>query len=67
MLDAGLVTVEPDPNDGRAYIVRRTPAGDRTLALVLVELAAVEAELAGEVGERRYRTFRAVLHELAAG
>lgn len=67
MLEAGLVTVEPDPLDGRANIVRRTPEGDRTMALVLSELSALEAELAGEVGERRYRTFRAVLDELAAG
>ena len=66
-LEAGLVTVEPDPLDGRANIVRRTPEGDRTMALVLSELSALEAELAGEVGERRYRTFRAVLDELAAG
>lgn len=67
MLEAGLVTVEPDPLDGRANIVRRTPEGDRTMALVLSELSALEAELAREVGERRYRTFRAVLDELAAG
>lgn len=67
MLEAGLVTVEPDPLDGRANIVRRTPEGDHAMALVLRELAALEAELAGEVGERRYRTFRAVLDELAAG
>jgi DNA-binding MarR family transcriptional regulator len=67
MRNAGLVAVEPDPRDGRANIVRRTPEGDRILALVLRELAALEAELAAEVGERRYRTFRSVLHELAAG
>ena len=67
MLEAGLVTVEPDPLDGRANIVRRTAEGDRAMALVLSELSALEAELAGEVGERRYRTFRAVLDELAAG
>jgi hypothetical protein len=31
------------------------------------ELAGLEAELSREVGERRYRTFRAVLDELASG
>jgi hypothetical protein len=67
MLEAGLVAVEPDPHDGRANIVRRTPEGDRIMTLVLRELAALESELAAEVGERRYRTFRAVLQELAAG
>ena len=67
MLEAGLVAVEPDPHDGRANIVRRTAQGDRAMTLVLRELAALEAELAAEVGERRYRTFRSVLDELAAG
>jgi DNA-binding MarR family transcriptional regulator len=67
MRKAGLVTVEPDPHDGRANVVRRTPEGDRTMALVLRELAALETELAAKVGERRYQTFRSVLHELAAG
>ena len=67
MVEGGLVTVEPDPHDGRASVVRRTPEGDRTLTLVLRELAELEVELAREVGERRYRTFRAVLDELAAG
>jgi DNA-binding MarR family transcriptional regulator len=67
MVDAELVTVQPDPHDGRASIVRRTAEGDRILALILREVAGLEAELARDVGERRYRTFRAVLDELAAG
>ena len=67
MVGAGLLTVEPDPDDGRASIVRRTAEGDRILALILQESAALETELAAKVGERRYRTFRAVLDELAAG
>jgi DNA-binding MarR family transcriptional regulator len=67
MVEAGLVTVEPDPHDGRASVIRRTAEGDRTLALMMRELAGLEAELARDVGERRYRTFRAVLDELATG
>lgn len=67
MVEAGLVTVEPDPHDGRASIVRRTAEGDRTLVVLMDELAGLEAELAEEVGEERYRTFRAVLDELASG
>jgi DNA-binding MarR family transcriptional regulator len=67
MVGAGLVAVEPDPGDGRARIVRRTHQGDRALALIMRELAGLEAELSREVGERRYRTFRAVLDELASG
>lgn len=67
MADVGLVTVSPDPHDGRASIVRRTAEGDRALALIATELAELETELAATVGERRYRMFRAVLDELASG
>lgn len=67
MSDAGLVTVEPDPRDGRANIVRRTAEGDRVMALVLRELAGLEADLAADVGRRRYQIFRSVLDELAVG
>jgi DNA-binding MarR family transcriptional regulator len=67
MVEIGLVTAEPDPHDGRASIVRRTGEGDRALELVIQELADLEAELSRQVGERRYRTFRAVLDELASG
>lgn len=67
MADAGLVTVSPDPRDGRASIVRRTDEGDRILSLILHELADLETELASRIGEERYRTFRSVLDELATG
>lgn len=67
MVEAGLLTVAPDPDDARARIARRTSQGDRTLALILEESAALETELAARVGDQRYRTFRAVLDELAAG
>lgn len=67
MVEAGLLVASPDPDDGRASIVRRTAEGDRVLAINLRELAELEAELARQVGEGRYRTFRAVLDELAAG
>lgn len=67
MVGAGLLTVEPDPHDGRASIVRRTADGARILALILQESANLETELAASVGEQRYRTFRAVLDELTTG
>lgn len=67
MVAAGLLTVKPDPHDGRASITHRTAEGDRTLALILQESAALETELAARVGQQRYRTFRTVLNELAAG
>lgn len=61
----GLVVVEPDPSDRRATLVRRTAEGDgvrdRTLAVAL----EIEAALRREVGERRWRTFRGVMDELA--
>lgn len=67
MVEAGLLTIDPDPEDGRARLANRTAEGDRILALILRESALLEVELAARVGERRYRTFRAVLDELAAG
>ena len=67
MVEAGLLTVETDPDDGRARIARRTAEGDRRVALILEESIALETELAARVGGQRYRTFRAVLAELAAG
>jgi len=66
MVEAGLLTVEPDPHDGRATIVHRTADGARILALILHESAELETELAAKVGEQRYLTFRAVLDELAS-
>lgn len=66
MVEAGLLVVGPDPDDGRASVVRRTAEGDRIVTVITSELAALESELAQQVGERRYRTFRAVLDELAS-
>jgi len=64
--EMGLAQTDPDPDDGRAIIVRRTPAGDRMAADILEAIAAVERSWAEEVGEKRYATFRAVLDELGA-
>jgi DNA-binding MarR family transcriptional regulator len=62
----GLVTVEPDPSDGRAVVVRRTPEGDRVKELIAAQIADLEHELAQLVGAQRYAEFRSVLDELAA-
>lgn len=64
--EMGLVRTDPDPDDGRAVLVRRTPAGDRVAADILAAIAAVERSWADEVGEERYAIFRAVLDELGA-
>lgn len=63
----GLVTVDPDPHDGRAVLVRRTAEGDRRIAFALAQIADVEREFAELVGVERYRQFREVLDELATG
>lgn len=62
----GLVRTDPDREDGRAVVVRRTAAGDRVAAQILDAIAAIERSWAEEVGEERYATFRAVLDELGA-
>ncbi len=62
----GLVTVEPDPDDRRAVIVRRAPEGKRLQMFTLQQIADLESELAGIVGVDRYSQFRDVLDELAA-
>ena len=65
MADQGLVSVEPDPDDGRATIVRRTRAGDELRGRVDAMIAEVEHELATIVGADDYRTFRKVADQLA--
>lgn len=62
--EMGLVRTEPDPDDGRAVMVRRTPDGDRIQGEILAGIDAMERSWAEEVGEERYATFRAVLDEL---
>lgn len=66
LVESGLVSVEPDPDDRRATIVRRTAEGTRLRAVAKKEIAEIEASLAAEVGAKRYRLFREVLDELAA-
>lgn len=62
--ERGLVVVRPDPADGRAVRVHRTSKGDRVKAETETRIAALERDLAAEVGEHRYRIFREVLDEL---
>ncbi|MCW2766504.1 MAG: MarR family transcriptional regulator [Nocardioides sp.] len=67
LVDTGHLVVEPDPDDGRVRLVRRTPAGDSATRALALRMAQVERGWAARVGERRYRTFRRVLEEIAAG
>lgn len=57
----------PDPTDGRAVIVRRTPLGDDVLHLLESVIADIEQDWAAQVGAERYAVFRAVLDDLAVG
>ena len=66
--------VEDGPPPGGARPRRPTrapgaphPAGERTLAAANERIGRIEAGWADQVGPDRYRTFRAVLEELALG
>lgn len=63
--ESGFLETVSDPGDGRLRIVRRTPAGDRLVAQVTTRMEAIERTWAGQVGHRRYATFRRVLREIA--
>lgn len=60
----GWVTVSPDPDDGRAVIVRRTRAGERVRSAARGGIEEMERAWADQVGADRYATFRQVLDEL---
>jgi DNA-binding MarR family transcriptional regulator len=65
--ERGLVSVRPDPDDGRAVRVHRTPKGEAVKATTEQRVAELERAFAVEVGEERYRTFCEVLSELGRG
>lgn len=60
----GLVSVRPDPDDGRAVRVHRTAKGERVKAATESRVAELEAAFAAEVGAERFRIFCEVLHAL---
>ena len=62
--ELGLVTVQQDPHDRRATVVRRTLHGDHVLTQLAEGIADFERELRDEVGSARYDVFREVLDEL---
>lgn len=63
--ERGWISIEPDPADRRARIVRRTPEGTRIRELTEQAMDEMEARWASEVGAERYRVFREVLAELS--
>jgi DNA-binding MarR family transcriptional regulator len=64
LVASGHLGVEQGETDRRVRWVRRTPKGDSTVTRVTARMLEIEEDWAGQVGERRYRTFRRVLEEL---
>jgi len=62
----GLLEVVPDPNDGRARIVRPTPAGLTTAAEWQRDITEMEAHWRDLLGPRRWDTMRRVLADVIA-
>ena len=60
----GYVRRVPDPEDGRAKVVRLTARGRRYAAEARRVVAAVEARTRRDLGERRYESLRSSLEEL---
>jgi DNA-binding MarR family transcriptional regulator len=62
---SGHLRAEVDVRDRRVRRVYRTSLGDRTIAAVTARILRIEEDWSDLVGERRYRTFRRVLEEIA--
>ncbi|TMA79091.1 MAG: winged helix-turn-helix transcriptional regulator [Deltaproteobacteria bacterium] len=60
----GYLTRAPDPNDGRARIVRLTPKGRRLQKTVHVRAQAAEQHIADKLGARRFTQLQRALKEL---
>lgn len=64
--ERGYVRRVPDPEDGRAKIVRLTARGRRFVAEARRATAAVEALARRELGDRRYEVLRDALDAIVA-
>ena len=60
----GYVERIPDPDDGRAKLVRLTPRGAEGQAAARELIAQIERDWAGMLGQRNLRTLRALLEQL---
>lgn len=60
----GFLTVEPDPEDGRARLVRFTPEGVRLTEVIHGLFENVQAEMAGILGEEGFATLQKLLRQL---
>ena len=61
---AGYVERVPDPEDGRARLVRVAERGARSVEASRAIVAQVEAERTGHLGERRIGQLRGILTDL---
>jgi DNA-binding MarR family transcriptional regulator len=60
----GYLTLEPDPRDQRARIIRLTDRGWDVIAAIRGIVEDVEAEWSQRLGRRRFETLRGMLAEL---
>lgn len=60
----GYVRRVPDPDDGRAKVVRLTARGRRFVAEARRTAAAVESGVRRDLGSRRYEALRDALEQL---
>ena len=63
---AGCVRRAPDPEDGRAKVVKLTARGLRQRAQARKAMAVVEARIRRRLGHRRYEGLKSILEELSA-
>lgn len=62
----GYITLEPDPDDGRAKRIVATERGRQAVEIAMQSSNAVGRRWATQVGEERYAVFEEVLREIAA-
>jgi DNA-binding MarR family transcriptional regulator len=62
----GYLTREPDPNDGRARVVRLTTKGRQLQKTIHGQAQATEQRIADTLGARRYTQLRHALEDLTA-
>lgn len=60
----GYITLEPDPEDGRAKRIVATDRGRRANQVAVESSSTVRRRWARQVGEERYAVFEAVLREI---